>query len=79
MKYKVQQIKDRLFTVTEIPSKFMKFFGAKEKSKQYFQSFSEFKFSGNPVYINEDGEKLDIYSPIGNAIDVFRRKKIYFN
>lgn len=62
------------YIVTFIPNIIERFFGVKEKTKRYKDTWDTYTFGGGHVYVNEKGEQLNNGNWIAEKIDNWRRK-----
>jgi|Laugrespbdmm15sn_2_1035079.scaffolds.fasta_scaffold114307_1 hypothetical protein len=63
-----------IYIVTFIPNIIERFFGVKEKTKRYKDTWDTYTFGGGHVYITEKGKQLNNGNWIAERIDNWRRK-----
>jgi len=55
------------------PNFIERLFGAKEKEELFKDTGNTYLLGDGAVYVNQKGEKLGVFSNVGQAIDNFRR------
>lgn len=63
-----------IYIVTFIPNMIERFFGVKEKTKRYKDTWSTYSFGGGHVYIDQKGKQLSNGNWIAEKIDQWRRR-----
>lgn len=63
-----------IYIVTLTPNIIERFFGVKQKTKRYKDTYDTYTFGGGHVYINEKGKQLNNGNWIAETIDNWRRK-----